>query len=88
MQALLKPEGEALMTFEQRRGNVEGFFASGALSTGDEFSIMTSVETDPCCGEKSWEEVDFRDSITVEGLGDAARIAHVRFFRLKEKDLS
>lgn len=75
MQAMLKPSGEALMTFEQRRSNVDGFF--GPPRFGGEHA-------------NSWEhgeEIDFGQGVfTATGLGDAAKASRVRLFRMRRRD--
>lgn len=67
----MKPKGEALMTFEQRRSNVDGFF--GPPRFGGEHD--------------AWEhgaELDFEQGATDgKGLGGAAKAARVRMFRMR-----
>ncbi|CBN80157.1 expressed unknown protein [Ectocarpus siliculosus] len=73
IKALTKPSGEALMTFEQRRGNVDGFF--GPPRFGGE-------ETGCCWGHG--EEVDFAEGVDAgEVLRDAAKAARVRMYRMR-----
>ncbi|CAB1100973.1 unnamed protein product [Ectocarpus sp. CCAP 1310/34] len=73
IKALTKPSGEALMTFEQRRGNVDGFF--GPPRFGRE-------ETGCCWGHG--EEVDFAEGVEAgEVLRDAAKAARVRMYRMR-----
>ncbi|CAM9930128.1 unnamed protein product [Ectocarpus fasciculatus] len=73
IKALTKPSGEALMTFEQRRGNVDGFF--GPPRFGGEES--------GCCWDPG-EEVDFAEGVDAgEVLKDAAKAARVRMYRMR-----
>lgn len=75
MQALLKPDGKALMVFEQRRSNVDGFFGAPRFGVpGD-------------CWEEG-EELDFDRGVGEEalGLGGAAVAARVRMFRMRRRE--
>ncbi|CAN0017264.1 unnamed protein product, partial [Laminaria digitata] len=72
IKALLKPDGEALMAFEQRRSNVDGFFGPPRFGAhGD-------------CWEEG-KELDFRRDVAEEGLGlgGAAEAAKVRIYRMR-----
>ncbi|CAM9963416.1 unnamed protein product [Pylaiella littoralis] len=74
LKAMLKPSGEALMTFEQRRSNVDGFFGPPRFGEhGD-----------------SWEhgeELDFGKGVfTATELGNAAKASRVRLFRMRRRD--
>ena len=73
-QALLKPKGEALMTFEQRRSNVDGFF--GPPRFGEENDAWEHGE------ELNFEEGGAADG---KGLGGAAKVARVRMFRMRRR---
>lgn len=77
-QALLKPKGEALMTFEQRRSNVDGFFGPPRFGNGDEHD------------RDAWEhgeELDFEEeAVDGKGLGGAAKAARVRMLRMRRRN--
>lgn len=62
------------MTFEQRRGNVDGFF--GPPRFGAERDAW-----------ERGEELDFEEGGNDgEGLGGAAKTARVRMFRMRRRD--
>lgn len=118
----MKPKGDALMTFEQRRGKVDVFF--GPPRFGDNPSVyskfsegISSDDDDGGSGDVggdngdggncdggggggnsrgdgsggAWEcgeELDFGNCAGGKGLGDAARAARVRMFRMKRKGLA
>eukprot|EP00752_Nemacystus_decipiens_P017897 g16046.t1 len=74
MKALLNPRGEALMTFEQRRSNVDGFFGPPRFGGGQD-------------AWENGEELDFEEGAAAggKGLGAAARAARVRMFRMRRR---
>eukprot|EP00903_Cladosiphon_okamuranus_P011205 g10573.t1 len=80
VKTLLKPKGEALMTFEQRRSNVDGFFGPPRFGSGGD---------DDAHDRDAWgqgEELDFEEgAVDGKGLGGAAKAARVRMFRMRRR---
>ncbi|CAM9446352.1 unnamed protein product [Scytosiphon promiscuus] len=75
IKALVNPSGEALMSFEQRRGNVDGFFGPprfGGEAAGD-------------CWARGEELNLAKDVVGGKGLGNAVEASRVRLFRMRRR---
>lgn len=83
VQALLKPQGEALTTFEQRRSNVEGFYGPPRFGTANDLDCDDG--NDDGSTWEHGEELDFGEGVAMEGLRDAAKAARVRMFRIRRR---